>query len=705
MKKYLLTTIFIALCFFTLPRVNAQIQTSQTYINGQTTTADNFPNGYTYTWTNTNPAIGLPATGTGNIAPFTAINNGTTPVTATIIATPQPSSFAYVCTADGNRGAVEIINIDQQIVTGGFDFAVEPADVEVNHAGTYAYVCDPITLGVYVINTSTNTISAPITLIAKPLSAVLSPDDSKLYVCDFPYLTVINTSNNSVIINKLGFDPGALAVSPDGNSLYIATTGGGADVGEVYVVNTSTYNEEDLYTAGYNPNVMSISPDGSRLYVPNDNGAFNHIDVVNPNNGQSLGTINTGQYPQRVIFSKDGTTAYVASQNQTQVTVIDPATNGFISQIPTQGQIAGLGLTTDGSELLAVNYGLNNVQVISTVTNQVTNTIKGFENPTSFGYFITPYVTCGCGPIKITITILPTPPPTIVKSDATGSISTCEGSVSVSPAIQQFSVSGTYLTGNVTATAPAGFEISLSDNIGFSNSITLIQTNGVLVNTILYVRSSATAPAGDNPGEISLVSQGATTQKVDVSENIVAMPMVNIPASQVLLNGQTTTAVNFTGTAGTYSWVNDIPGIGLPATGTGDIPAFTAINNTFGPVVATITVTPVNSVDCDGTPAKFTITANPTRVATITKKDIPNTFTPNGDSINDTWVINNITYFPNATVNIFNRWGQKLFSSIGYPLAWDGTYHGKALPTGTYYYVIDLKNGEKVIAGPVAIIR
>ena len=703
MKKYLFTIIFIALCFFALPDVNAQIQTLQTYINGQTTMADNFPNGYTYTWTNSNPAIGLPATGKGNIAPFQAINNGNTPITATIKAYPQPSSFAYICTADGNRGGVEIINVDLQMVTGGFELPDEPADVEVNHAGTYAYVCDQITSSIYVINTSTNTISAPIPLISKPTSSVLSPDDSKLYVCDFPYLTVINTSNNSVIINKLGFDPGAMAVSPDGNSLYIATTGGGAD--EVYVVNTATYNEEDIYTAGYNPNVMSISPDGSRLYVPNNNGAFNHIDVVNPNKGQSLGTIMTGQYPQRVIFSKNGNTGYVASQNQTQISVIDPATNAVTSQIPTQGQLAGLGLTADGSELLAVNYGLNNVQVISTATTQITNTITGFENPTSFGYFISPYVTSGSGPITINITVLPTPPPTIVASTPTGSISACEGTASMSPAIQQFSISGSYLTGNITAIAPTGFEISLNATVGFGNNLTLNQSNGILNNTILYVRSSTTAPAGNISGNIVLSTPGGASQNVAVNGIVGVIAEVNTPVSQTLLNEAMTAAINFSGTADTYSWVNDAPSIGLAASGTGGIPAFTAINNTFGPVVAKITVTPLNAEGCNGTPVTFTITVNATRVATLTRKDIPNTFTPNGDGINDTWIINNMEFFPNATVNIFNRWGQHLFSAIGYPIPWDGTHNGKALPSGTYYYVIDLKNGEKVIAGPLEIIR
>ena len=84
---------------------------------------------------------------------------------------------------------------------------------------------------------------------------------------------------------------------------------------------------------------------------------------------------------------------------------------------------------------------------------------------------------------------------------------------------------------------------------------------------------------------------------------------------------------------------------------------------------------------------------------------IPNTFTPNGDGYNDTWELEHIFSYPKCTVNIYNRYGEKLYSSVGYPVAWDGTYKGAALPTGTYYYIINPNNGQKVLSGYVAIIR
>jgi gliding motility-associated-like protein len=85
--------------------------------------------------------------------------------------------------------------------------------------------------------------------------------------------------------------------------------------------------------------------------------------------------------------------------------------------------------------------------------------------------------------------------------------------------------------------------------------------------------------------------------------------------------------------------------------------------------------------------------------------NIPNAFSPNGDGINDTWIIENLTDYPGATVDIFSRDGQKVFTSAGYSKPWDGTMRGKPLPLATYYYVIELRNGYKPLSGSITLIR
>ena len=82
-------------------------------------------------------------------------------------------------------------------------------------------------------------------------------------------------------------------------------------------------------------------------------------------------------------------------------------------------------------------------------------------------------------------------------------------------------------------------------------------------------------------------------------------------------------------------------------------------------------------------------------------------FSPNGDGVNDLFVIDRINKFPEAQVQIFNRWGSLLFTSDkGYTKPWNGKFNGNELTVGTYYYVIDLNvDGEEFITGPVSILK
>jgi gliding motility-associated-like protein len=83
---------------------------------------------------------------------------------------------------------------------------------------------------------------------------------------------------------------------------------------------------------------------------------------------------------------------------------------------------------------------------------------------------------------------------------------------------------------------------------------------------------------------------------------------------------------------------------------------------------------------------------------------IPNTFTPNGDGVNDAWNIDELEEYPEASVDIFNRYGEKIHTSAGYYKAWDGTFKGKPMPEGTYYYLIDTKFGN-IYSGPISVLR
>lgn len=84
---------------------------------------------------------------------------------------------------------------------------------------------------------------------------------------------------------------------------------------------------------------------------------------------------------------------------------------------------------------------------------------------------------------------------------------------------------------------------------------------------------------------------------------------------------------------------------------------------------------------------------------------VPNAFSPNGDGINDVWNIEKLETYNNSLLTVFNRYGQIVFKSTGYPKRWDGNHNGNPMPFGTYYYTLDLRNGTKIMSGWVLIVR
>ncbi|MGB5820618.1 MAG: gliding motility-associated C-terminal domain-containing protein [Saonia sp.] len=83
-----------------------------------------------------------------------------------------------------------------------------------------------------------------------------------------------------------------------------------------------------------------------------------------------------------------------------------------------------------------------------------------------------------------------------------------------------------------------------------------------------------------------------------------------------------------------------------------------------------------------------------------------NQFSPNGDGINDFLVINCIQEeFPNNTFEVYDRYGNEVFSVNGYDNSWDGTGENGELPKGTYFYILNLGDGSEVRKGWIQIIR
>jgi gliding motility-associated-like protein len=88
---------------------------------------------------------------------------------------------------------------------------------------------------------------------------------------------------------------------------------------------------------------------------------------------------------------------------------------------------------------------------------------------------------------------------------------------------------------------------------------------------------------------------------------------------------------------------------------------------------------------------------------------IPNSFTPNGDGLNDVFYIKTIAQFSKFNMFIYNRWGQLVFETDNATIGWDGTFNGRQVPVDVYNYKIETidkeSGGKKVYSGRVSVIK
>lgn len=124
--------------------------------------------------------------------------------------------------------------------------------------------------------------------------------------------------------------------------------------------------------------------------------------------------------------------------------------------------------------------------------------------------------------------------------------------------------------------------------------------------------------------------------------------------------------------------------------------------NTLNPLVTpdqniTYTLHAVSALGCGET-------VDSVHVQVYQELNVPNTFSPNADGVNDTWNIIALEAFPASIIEVYNRYGKEIFRTISNNNPWDGTFNGQPLPIGTYFYKIS--NDNKILkAGWVLIVR
>jgi gliding motility-associated-like protein len=612
--------------------------------------------------------------------PFFAVAQST----PTITATPMTGNV-YSCTGT----ASEDPDIGQFTVSGtdltADITAVSPTGFEISLAADNGYG-NSVTLKqsggvvnatVYVrlaasAKTGTNTGNVTLTSGSTSITAAVNGDGALLPTID-PIQSQTVTNGHATTAIKFTGTATSFNWTNDNPSIGLAASGTG-NIASFRAINKGTTPVTATIT-------VTAPPNPGYAYIANE--ITNNVSIINTSTLQLVPNNISITDPDGVAVSPDGQRVYIASDGAGSLSYINTANNEKINEIATGLRSTGVAVAPDNRTVYVSNYASGTISVIDpTSTHTITIPLAPYGKHPQ-GIALTPdgsllYVCCG---LDSSLIVINTTSYQIVSHTHYNDILSSSDDVAAAPDGKTMYTDGGYFhainisdnTYTSTDLEPmGGFGICISPD-GTTAYMTFDRGDLVLGDVLVYNiptnKIVTTITVGYGPYGISITPDGHYVYVCNFNSNT-----VNI------INTVTNTVIA-TVPVGTmpYSMGNFIK---------------SGSNCNSLPVSFTITVNPGSGDGGD--------TGGPPPPPPVT---IPNTFTPNGDGINDVWNINNIQKFPNCTVNIYNRYGEKMYSSIGYSIPWDGTYKGSALPVGTYYYLIDLKNGYPLLSGYVAIIK
>lgn len=264
------------------------------------------------------------------------------------------------------------------------------------------------------------------------------------------------------------------------------------------------------------------------------------------------------------------------------------------------------------------------------------------------------------------------------------------------------------------------FNVSLTGNYLGVSGCSTNKVNTITINTPVAasINPSATDICAD--GDVTLTVEGGTFSAVSWSSGQTTNPLIVTAAGTFTVtttdaNGcQSTDSQIITTRPSPTVTVSATPNtpvvsgelVFLNATG-GDGYSWTPTESLDNPLSATPIATPLSTTI-------YTVFISAAGMCTVERTievlvdgsvDIPNVFSPNGDSKNDFWIIPDAASKAACTLMIFDKSGAKVLEQGVNDDPWDGTYKGKPVPPGTYYYIIKCPNDNRPITGNILVAR
>lgn len=539
----------------------------------------------TFTWTNNNSAIGLASSGIGDIPSFSAVNPGTAPIISNITVTPHFTYGGHIC-----DGPPEVFTItvnptaqvhdppDQLLCNTENTNTVTFATDRTIGVTSYTWTNDSPSIGLAASGSGDIPSFAALNFGTAPVIATITVTPLFTYdghACSGPVEEFTVTVNPSAQVN----DPADQVVcNTDVSSASFTTTNTGGTtifnwVNDTPVIGLSASGSGDFSFSAINSGIapvvatVTVTPQYTSGGLSCDGPSQQFTITVNP-------TAQVNDPADLVVCNTENTLPITFTSNRTTGTT----TYTWINDMPSIG-LAASG-TGNIPAFAAVNAGLG--PVIATIT-------------------VTPHFEYGgqiCDGPSETFSIMVNPSAQVY--DPIDQLLCNADATTVN--FTTNNIGGTTSYTWVNDTPGIGLAASGSGNIAFT---------AVNAGTSPLVATITVTPHFTNSSAIC----DGPVQQFTITVNPIAQ--VNDPADQSVFNGGNTTAVTFTtnrsGGTTSYTWTNDTPSIGLAAAGSGDIPAFTAVNSTMAPVTATITVTPqftFGGLSCDGPSESFTITVD-----------------------------------------------------------------------------------------------